>query len=122
MDWPSYNHVVDQMAAGTHTDSFVSRLLSEYPNNAPPPKDKVEIMNCAMSLYVGGADTTTASVRAFFFVCAKFPEVQRRAQEEVDSVVGTDRLPSLSDRPKLPYVQAVIKEVLRWAPVVNIGL
>lgn len=43
----------------------------------------------------------------------KFPEAQRRAQEELDRVVGTDRLPTFDDRERLPYVNALCSEVLR---------
>ena len=41
------------------------------------------------------------------------PDVQKRAQEELDRVVGTDRLPTLDDRENLPFVNAVIMEVMR---------
>lgn len=51
-----------------------------------------------------------------------FPEVQRKAQEELDRIVGTDRLPTLADRPSLPYNNAVMKEVLRWHPVAPTGI
>jgi cytochrome P450 len=51
-----------------------------------------------------------------------FPEVQRRAQAEIDAVVGRDRLPSFSDAPHLPYVYATMKEVLRWRPTIALGL
>lgn len=44
--------------------------------------------------------------------------VQKRAQEAIDKVVGSDRLPSLADRSSLPYVDAVLREILRWRPVV----
>ena len=46
-----------------------------------------------------------------------YPEIQRLAQEEVDKVIGRDRLPSLQDRADLPYVEAVYLECLRWYPV-----
>ena len=46
-----------------------------------------------------------------------YPEVQRKAQEEVDSVVGRDRLPTASDRDLLPYVNALCNELFRWLPV-----
>jgi cytochrome P450 len=49
------------------------------------------------------------------------PEVQKRAQFEIDSVVGPDRLPCLEDRPNLPYVEALLSEVLRWNPVGPLG-
>jgi cytochrome P450 len=51
-----------------------------------------------------------------------FPEVQRRAQAEIDDVVGRDRLPTFADSPRLPFLRAVIKEVLRWRPLVPFGL
>ena len=51
-----------------------------------------------------------------------FPEVQRRAQAEIDDVVGRDRLPTFADSPRLPYVHAIIKEVLRWRPILPFGI
>ena len=50
------------------------------------------------------------------------PEIQLRAQIEIDEVVGRDRLPNTEDLKDLPFVQAVISEVLRWHPVAPIGL
>jgi cytochrome P450 len=50
------------------------------------------------------------------------PDAQRRAQMEIDNVVGTDRLPDFHDEKSLPYVSALIKEVLRWHPVAPIGI
>ena len=50
-----------------------------------------------------------------------FPEVQRRAQAELDVVVGHGRLPTFADAPRLPYVRAVIKEVFRWRPASRLG-
>jgi len=47
-----------------------------------------------------------------------FPEAQGRAQAEIDAVVGSDHLPGFSDRPSLPFVEAVLRETLRWHPVV----
>ena len=44
------------------------------------------------------------------------PEVVARGQDELDRVVGRDRLPEFSDREKLPYIEAILKEVLRWEP------
>ena len=51
-----------------------------------------------------------------------FPEVQRRAQAEIDAVVGRDHLPTFADSPRLPYVRAMIKEVLRWRPALPFGV
>jgi cytochrome P450 len=51
-----------------------------------------------------------------------FPETQRRAQAELDSVVGRSRVPSFSDLPNLPYLRAMVKEVLRWRSVLPVGI
>ena len=51
-----------------------------------------------------------------------YPEVQRKAQDEIDSVVGNSRLPDYSDQDTLPYIQAVLKEVLRWHPVTPLSM
>jgi cytochrome P450 len=50
-----------------------------------------------------------------------YPDVQAKAQAEIDTVIGTDRLPTSEDRPNLPYVDALVKEVLRWQPVTPLG-
>ncbi|KAJ3961382.1 hypothetical protein N0V92_001951 [Colletotrichum tropicale] len=51
-----------------------------------------------------------------------YPEVQRKAQAEIDQVVGQDRLPTFSDRPNLPYIQALLTELLRWQTVVPMSI
>lgn len=50
-----------------------------------------------------------------------FPDVQKAAQDELDSIVGTERLPESSDREQLPYVAALISELWRWQPVTPMG-
>ena len=49
------------------------------------------------------------------------PEFQRKAQEEIDRVIGNDRFPTLADQADLPYVDALVKEVFRWKPVGPLG-
>ena len=56
-----------------------------------------------------------------FFCIVLHPEAQKRAQEEIDHVVGTDQLPMFEDRASLPYVEAVWRETLRWRPALPAG-
>ena len=49
-----------------------------------------------------------------FLALALHPEAQKKAQAEIDAVIGSDRLPDIQDRSSLPYVNAVIKEMMRW--------
>lgn len=58
---------------------------------------------------------------AFFLSMTLYPEVQKKAQEEIDAVIGNDALPLISDRERLPYVNALTLEVLRWHAVVPAG-
>jgi hypothetical protein len=51
----------------------------------------------------------------------KVPEIQAKAQREIDVVVGQDRLPDFSDQPRLVYIHAVMLECLRWHPVAPLG-
>ena len=84
--------------------------------------DEREMKWAATSMYGGGADTTKATMLNFFLCMALFQEAQKKAQAEIDDVVGRERLPTMSDRSRLPYVEALVKEVLRWAPVVSMGV
>ena len=52
---------------------------------------------------------------------ALYPEAQKKAQAEIDTVVGPNRLPDFHDRPSLPYINAVIKELSRWNLVGPLG-
>ena len=54
--------------------------------------------------------------------CMVHPEAQQRARDEIDSVVGRERLPSFEDRPGLPFVDAMTKEALRWRPLTPLGV
>ena len=49
------------------------------------------------------------------------PDVMRKAQAEIDAVVGQDRLPSFADRQSLPYINALVLEVMRWHSVTPTG-
>jgi len=75
----------------------------------------------AISLYSGGSDTTVSANTSFFLLMGLHPEVQRKAQEEIDRVIGHDRLPNAQDRKNLPYVDAIMREVMRLDPVLPLG-
>ena len=49
------------------------------------------------------------------------PDIQKKAQEEIDRVIGSDRLPSFADKSSLPYISCIVWECLRWNPVAPMG-
>ena len=60
-------------------------------------------------------------MQTLFLAMALHPEVQKKAQAEIDSVVGPNRLPDFHDRSSLPYINAVVKETSRWNIVAPLG-
>jgi cytochrome P450 len=76
---------------------------------------------CAQA-FAAGSETTIISLTVFFLAMRQNPAVQLKAQEEIVRVVGSHRLPDYDDRPLLPYVEAVYREVMRWMPVLPLGL
>ncbi|KAJ7146857.1 cytochrome P450 [Mycena epipterygia] len=111
-----------QFAAGTAGHSFTAeslRILSESSNNY---YQEETISATAASMYVAGADTTVTALSTFFLAMLANPEAQRKAQMEIDAVIGQGQLPDFNDEQSLPYVSAVVKEVLRWKPVTPIGV
>lgn len=72
-------------------------------------------------LLEGGADTTSNTLYGFIQAMILFPEVQKRAQEEIDRVVGTEHPPTWEDEPRLQYVRGCVKESLRWMPTTLTG-
>lgn len=120
-----YRFVQRQMAAYNYRQSYVSKLIQQC-----TPEDEAAILSredeeaiiwTAASLYGAAADTTVITLTAFTLAMILFPQVQRKAQEEIDLVVGTERLPSFEDRGRLPYVDALVKETLRWWPIAPMG-
>ena len=66
--------------------------------------------SCA-AILEGGADTSSMYIRTLVLLLVAFPDVQKKAQEEIDIVIGVERAPILQDFVGLPYVQALVKEV-----------
>ncbi len=70
---------------------------------------------------VGGSETVAAVMAWWTLAMVAYPETQSRAHAELDAVVGRARLPNFADYPSLPYIRAMVKEVLRWRPVTPLG-
>ncbi|KAF8874362.1 cytochrome P450 [Infundibulicybe gibba] len=114
-----YEWAEKNISTGNYVDSFVSKHLMSSTITA---SDQENLKWCSAALYAGGADTTASALTTFFLLMALHPDVQKEAQAELDRVVGSDRLPTFEDRELLPHVSAIIKEILRWAPVAPLGL
>ena len=62
-----------------------------------------------------------STLNSFLLAMILYPDVQQKAQEEIDREIGDSRLPAFSDLGRIPYVDAIVNECLRWRPVLNLG-
>jgi cytochrome P450 len=112
---------------GTAVPCFVSTSLddiaAEPSLSASEAQQKEDlIMDCAAVMYGAATDSTSSTLRTFFALMALHPAVAQRAQAEIDGVTEQERLPTFDDWDRLPYINAIILEVLRYNTVTPLGL
>ena len=78
------------------------------------------LKNSMFDLFIGGMDTTAVTLTWMLILMMKFPEIQKKVQEEIDEVIGNAE-PSLNHRPVTPYVEATIHEAQRLSCIVPWG-
>ncbi|THH00805.1 hypothetical protein EW026_g1781 [Hermanssonia centrifuga] len=105
---------------GTATPSWTANEIVDEKGHVKSAEEARDLITAAGTMYSGGIDTTVGAVRTFFLMMARHPEIQRKAQAEIDSVVGHERLPDINDRDSLPYISQLITEVLRFNPIAPI--
>ncbi|KAL1938291.1 hypothetical protein VTO73DRAFT_11742 [Trametes versicolor] len=110
-----YNAVASAMAAGTGEPCIFRSILEQY-GGKPTPDEADEIKGLGVDVYGAGVETSRGTLRTFMLAMARNEAVLRKAQEELDRVVGCERLPDFSDRESLPYINALVEEVYRWNP------
>ncbi|KAF9268002.1 cytochrome P450 [Marasmius fiardii PR-910] len=114
--------LMESITQGAVEPSFVTRnlerLSSSMENDKREAMEEV-IRNCAGISFLAGSDTTVTALLSFILNMARHPEIQSRAQSEVDSL---GRLPDFADKEKLPFVDAVIAEALRCDPVAPLAV
>ncbi|QRV85543.1 cytochrome P450 family protein [Ceratobasidium sp. AG-Ba] len=119
----AYKPAKTRIAAGQDQISVVASMKREAEALGLPPNEVDSYLsNTAFSLLVGGTDPTATALLIFTMAMTLFPQVQQRAQKEIYAVVGPNRLPTMKDRPQLAYIERLVQELLRWRPVVPMGL
>jgi cytochrome P450 len=73
------------------------------------------------TLLEAGSDTTSSTLIGFIQAMLLFPDAQHKAHDELDRVIGSDRLPTMEDQDSLPYIHSCIKESMRWMPTTILG-
>ncbi|KAJ7366976.1 cytochrome P450 [Mycena albidolilacea] len=118
-----FDFVRQNMRDGVGKLSILGELLENNDSTQGGSKEREDmIKNVAAGAYVAAADTTAATLVVFIMAMALNPEVVRKAQDEIDAVVGFGCLPKFEHRSALPYSDAIFREVLRWKPIVPLAI
>ncbi|KAH7925827.1 cytochrome P450 [Leucogyrophana mollusca] len=115
-----FQHVQRSMAEGTASPSMVSESLRKIKGKDETIVDAIK--QSAASAFGAASETTASSLLNFVLAMVLYPDVQARAQASIDAVVGTERLPDFDDRSSLPYIDAIVRETLRWHPVLPLAI
>ncbi|KAF8600720.1 cytochrome P450 [Ceratobasidium sp. AG-I] len=121
-----FAYVEEQMAKGIAEVCFTSKLLQNEDGSPADDETKQRIKMVAASLYAAGSDTTVSVVQSFFLAMTLYPNVQAKAQAEIKEYFkehsinsNSPRLITPAERPNLPYTSALVRELLRWHPVIT---
>ncbi|TDL20291.1 putative CyP450 monooxygenase [Rickenella mellea] len=115
--------VKKSMESGILNSGFAPSQLHTLEDKKRFTLEEEEIIkNTAASIYVAGTDTTVSAMSTFVLAMTLHPDIQRRAQQTIDLLLGGERLPEYSDRPYLPYIDAILKETIRWQSVLPLAV
>lgn len=121
-----FEAVLQAMANGTASTCFVSKLMGDLEHSKLSEGARQKQVNIVRDTagmgYAASVESTLSTLHSLMLALILHPDVQKRAQAELDSVLHRERLPTYADRPSLPYIDAMVKESLRWAQVAPLAL
>ncbi|KAM5346071.1 hypothetical protein ACJ41O_009076 [Fusarium nematophilum] len=115
-----YRDLVRQIQDGTAPNCFIRDFYQGGLEKSGISEEQAAY--AAGGLVEAGSESTSTVINAWIRVCQIYPNVVTAAQEELDRVVGSERMPTYADEDNLPYIRAMVKETLRFWPITKPGM
>ncbi|PPQ91909.1 hypothetical protein CVT25_001185, partial [Psilocybe cyanescens] len=121
-------YVKKSLEEGTAVSSLVTDFYEKKRDHGASQEEEDMIKKIAYSIYGDKYPSylcvvvqTISATGTFLYTMAVNPDVQKKAQSEIDRVIGSNRLPTVEDRKSLPYIEAIYREVMRLRPPLPLG-
>ncbi|KAG2117754.1 cytochrome P450 [Suillus clintonianus] len=117
-----FRYARERVMTATSNPCMISESYKRIETHGNADEFELALKSSSATAFIGMLQFTASTLTVFVLAMMLYPDVQKRAQTEIEAVGGADWLPTFEDRSSLPYVEAVLRETLRWHPVFPLGL